>query len=86
MATVLASSGDRKSSERKFYSSTIHVIVPAAVPNPNWLRSGNPSNAQKEFGDDLLRKHLFVLIPSVVSAHSSTLIFDPAKKAAPVRH
>ena len=59
--------------------STIHVVRPAEVPSPKWLRPGNPGNGQQEFGDDLLRKYLFVLIPSVVSVHSWNLIFDSVK-------
>jgi RES domain-containing protein len=47
------------------------------VPNPNWLRPGIPSAGQQAFGDDLLRTHPFVLIPSVVSTHSWNLLFTP---------
>ncbi len=45
------------------------------VPNPNWLRPGIPSAGQQAFGDDLLRQHRFVAIPSAVSSHSWNLIF-----------
>ena len=54
-----------------------HVITPADVPNPNWLRPGAVSAGQQSFGDALLRAHPFVLIPSVVSTHSWNVIFDP---------
>jgi len=58
--------------------SQAHVVTPAAVPNPNWLRPGAVSAGQQLFGDTLLRAHPFVLIPSVVSTHSWNVIFDPA--------
>jgi RES domain-containing protein len=57
----------------------VHVVKSDAVPNPNWLRPGTPSAGQQAFGDDLLRRHRFVTIPSAVSTHSWNLIFDPVK-------
>jgi RES domain-containing protein len=54
-----------------------HIVRGADVPNPNWLRPGMPSAGQQAFGDDLLRTHPFVLIPSVVSTHSWNLLFTP---------
>jgi RES domain-containing protein len=45
------------------------------------LVPGTPSAGQQAFGDDLLRRHRFVAIPSAVSKHSWNLIFDPAKAA-----
>lgn len=62
-------------------ASAIQVVKPDDVPNPNWLRSGIPSAGQKVFGDDLVGRHLFVLIPSAVSSHSWNLIFDPSRAA-----
>jgi RES domain-containing protein len=59
--------------------SNVHVVNSAAVPNPNWLRPGLPSAGQQAFGDTLLTRHKFVLIPSAVSAHSWNLIFVGAK-------
>ncbi len=53
----------------------IHVVDPAAVPNPNWLRPGMPGAGQQAFGDDLLGKYQFVLLPSAVSPHSWNLLF-----------
>jgi RES domain-containing protein len=55
--------------------SIIHIVQPAAVPNPNWLHPGIPSAGQQEFGDELLSRHAFVLIPSAVSTYSWNLIF-----------
>ena len=52
----------------------IHAVERDAVPNPNWLRPGFPSAGQQAFGDDLLRNHRFVAIPSAVSTHSWNLI------------
>ena len=57
----------------------VHVVKSGNVPNPNWLRPGIPSAGQQAFGDDLLRRHRFVAIPSAVSPHSWNLIFDPVK-------
>ena len=59
----------------------VHIVKPDDVPNPNWLRPGIPSAGQQAFGDDLLRRHRFVAIPSAVSIHSWNLIFEPAKAA-----
>ena len=56
-------------------SSDVHIVDPQTVPNPNWLRPGIPGAGQQAFGDDLLRRHRFVAIPSAVSPHSWNLIF-----------
>ena len=61
--------------------ATVHVVDPASVPNPNWLRPGIPGAGQQVFGDDLLSKHLFVAIPSAVSTHSWNLMFDSQRAA-----
>ena len=53
------------------------VVWPAQVPNPNWPRPGTPGTGQQAFGDALLKAHPFALIPSVVSAHSWNVVFDP---------
>jgi RES domain-containing protein len=53
----------------------IHIVDRKSVPNPNWLRPGIPSAGQQAFGDDLLRRHRFVAIPSAVSMYSWNLIF-----------
>lgn len=55
-----------------------HIVTAPDVPSPSWLRPGAISAGQQAFGDILLRTHTFVLIPSVVSAHSWNVIFDPA--------
>jgi RES domain-containing protein len=59
--------------------SEVHVVKREDVPNPNWLRPGAVSAGQQAFGDDLLRRHRFVAIPSTVSTYSWNLIFDPVK-------
>jgi RES domain-containing protein len=61
--------------------SRVHVVDPASVPNPNWLRPGIPSAGQQAFGDALLKQHTFVVIPSVVSSHSWNVIFVAATAA-----
>jgi RES domain-containing protein len=59
----------------------VHVVESADIPNPNWLRPGIPSAGQQTFGDELLARHKFILIPSVVSAHSWNLIFAATNAA-----
>lgn len=59
----------------------VHVVDPAALPNPNWLRPGLPSAGQQQYGDALLAAHPLVALPSVVSTHSWNLIFAPAAAA-----
>ena len=59
----------------------VRIVKRDDVPNPNWLRPGVPSAGQQAFGDDLLRRHRFVAIPSAVSIHSWNLIFEPVKAA-----
>jgi RES domain-containing protein len=56
-------------------TTSVHIVDPASVPNPNWLRPGIPGAGQQALGDALLAQHKFVMIPSAVSAHSWTLIF-----------
>ena len=67
--------------------AAVHVVDPAAIPNPNWLRAGIPSAGQQAFGDDHLRRHRFIVLPSVVSTHSWNLIFaaDAASGAYAMR-
>ena len=55
----------------------VHVVSPAAVPNPAWLLPGIPSGSQQAFGASLLAAHSFVAIPSAASRQSWNLIFDP---------
>lgn len=59
----------------------IHIVKPADVPNANWLRPCPPSVGQQRFGDELLARHPFVMLPSAVSAYSWNLLFvaDNAK-------
>jgi RES domain-containing protein len=59
----------------------VHIVDPASIPNPNWLRPGIPSAGQQAFGDDLLARHTFIAIPSAVSTHSWNLIFVGANAA-----
>src|SRR5713101_6082977 len=39
---------------------SVHVVLPDAVPNANWLRPGVPGAGQQEFGDRLLSANPFV--------------------------
>jgi RES domain-containing protein len=55
--------------------SSVYVVEPASVPNPNWLQPGIPGAGQQAFGDALLAESKFILIPSTVSTHSWNLIF-----------
>lgn len=58
--------------------AAVHVVNPSAVPNPNWLHPAIPGAGQQAFGDALLAAYQFVLLPSVVSAHSWNLVFIAA--------
>jgi RES domain-containing protein len=55
--------------------SHIQIVQPEDVPNPNWLRPGIPGAGQQAFGDAVLARQPFMLIPSAVSRHSWNLIF-----------
>lgn len=55
--------------------SRVHVVEPASVPSPNWLRPSIPSAGQQAFGDALLARHAFIVIPSTVSSQSWNLVF-----------
>jgi RES domain-containing protein len=62
-------------------SARVHVVEPASVPN-GWLELGVSGNEQQRFGDDLLRQHHFIVIPSAVSPRSWNLLFDKAVAGA----
>ena len=64
---------------------TIHVVQPEDVPNPAWLRPGIPGAGQQTFGNELISRHDFVLLPSAVSRHSWNLLFDPVRAAGGYR-
>jgi RES domain-containing protein len=63
----------------------VHVLEPAAVPDPAWLRPGNPAPAQQAFGDRLLATHDLIVAPSVVSRNSWNLVFIDARAAGAYR-
>lgn len=66
-------------SARIFDPTVVHIADMSEIPNPNWLIPGAHGSGQQNFGDNLLRTHKFVLIPSTVSRHSWNLIFDAQK-------
>jgi RES domain-containing protein len=53
----------------------VFVLQAEQMPNPNWLRSGQPSAGEQAFGDELLKTHRFILVPSVVSTNSWNIVF-----------
>jgi RES domain-containing protein len=53
-----------------------HVLDVAKIPNKNWLRPGAVSAGQQAYGDALLDKHPFLVVPSVVSGHCYNLVID----------
>ncbi len=59
----------------------VHVVDPAAVPDPGWLTPGIPVPAQQAFGDALLAAHGLIAIPSVVSRNSWNVVFVAANAA-----
>ena len=54
----------------------VHVVQPTDIPEPAWLRSIETSPEQQRFGDDLLRRARFVVIPSAVSTNSWNLLIS----------
>lgn len=64
--------------------SNIAVVVPSVIAaiNPAWLHSGVPSAGQQAWGADMLAKHDFVVLPSMVSSHSWNLIFRADRAVA----
>ncbi|EKT4528299.1 RES domain-containing protein [Pseudomonas putida] len=58
--------------------SKIHVLDTTAIANANWLLPGTPSRSQQHYGEELLSKHPFVVLPSSVSRHSWNLVMNPA--------
>lgn len=61
--------------------SHVYKVDPSMVANPNWLHPCIPSAGQQAFGNSLLAKHRYILIPSVVSTHSWNVIFDAPSAA-----
>jgi RES domain-containing protein len=57
------------------HPDSVHIVDPASVPDPVWLRPGIPAPEQQTFGDSLLARHKFVVVPSAVSTHSWNLLF-----------
>lgn len=64
-----------------FQTQLARVVNPQDVPNPAWLHAGIPSIGQQRWAADLLKRHPFVLFPSVVSTLSWNLVFQPAQAA-----
>jgi len=54
----------------------VHIVQPADIPRPSWLRPGTVSIEQQQFGDHLLDDHAIVLVPSVVSTRSWNLLIN----------
>ncbi len=76
---VLDSQPHILTSARIIHPNDVHIVMPADIPNPNWLTPCAPNRNQQAFGDGLLAQYPFVLLPSVVSRHSWNLIFDGAR-------
>jgi RES domain-containing protein len=58
--------------------TVIHIVRPNDILNPDWFVPGIAGSGQQAFGDALLQKYPFVLIPSTVSQNSWNIIFDHA--------
>jgi hypothetical protein len=67
--------GHSRGSSPQRVPGAVHIVEPKSIPNPNWLRPGIPGAGQQAFGDALLARHKFVVIPSAVSNNSWNLIF-----------
>lgn len=61
--------------------SSVHIVMPAEVPNRLWLYPCGLSAAQQRYGARLLDAHPFVAIPSAVSRLSWNLLFNPLRVA-----
>ena len=57
--------------------SSIYVVQPDRIANPNWLVPGTPSRSQQQFGAELLNQYPFVVVPSSVSPHSWNMLMNP---------
>ncbi len=57
----------------------IKVVQADDLPEEEWLTPSIPRPGQQAYGDDLLKRHRAIAIPSAVSAHSWNLIFDPGR-------
>jgi RES domain-containing protein len=62
-------------------AASVVRVHPATIPNANWLRPGIPSAGQQAFGDDLVARHKFLVLPSVVSTASWNLVFVASQAA-----
>ena len=58
-------------------TSAIYTVDENTVPNPNWLVPGVPSDGQQQYGDELLARYPFILVPSTVSKHSWNILMNP---------
>ena len=54
----------------------VFIVRPEDLPNKYWLLSSTSSKGQRDFGDQLLATHPFVVIPSVPAASSWNVLFD----------
>lgn len=57
--------------------SKINVLDVSTISNSNWLLPGTPSRSQQFYGEELLSKHPFILIPSTISRHSWNVLMNP---------
>lgn len=56
----------------------VKVIQPEELPDPAWLAPGMPDPAQQAWGEEMLARHGFLVLPSAVSRRSWNLVFSPA--------
>lgn len=47
-----------------FEPASVHVVDPASVPDPGWLRPGIPGAGLQDYGDDLLARQGFIAVPA----------------------
>lgn len=58
-------------------SSLVYEVKPEDLPNGNWLIPGSPGHGQQSYGDSLLEKHPFIIVPSTVSRYSWNVVMNP---------
>jgi RES domain-containing protein len=65
--------------------AAVHFVAPADVPKQAWLQPGEHDAEQRAFGDELIRRHRLVAIPSVVSRNSWNLLIAVPPEAGSYR-
>ena len=63
----------------------VRIVRPEDLPNPRWLQSAQASAGQRAWGQEQMRAHDLVVIPSTVSPQSWNLLFAVGPKRHSLR-